>query len=129
MTYKHKKRINISVRTTLNLDNEIMEKASSGLEDMLLFSICCSIYTIFKFYKEVNMTLKEKVESALEKVRPSLQADGGDVQLIDVDDDGVVKVTLQGACAGCPMSQMTLKMGIEKILKQNVPEVTGVVSV
>jgi Fe-S cluster biogenesis protein NfuA len=75
------------------------------------------------------MTLKEKVESALEKVRPSLQADGGDVQLIDVDDDGVVKVTLQGACAGCPMSQMTLKMGIEKILKQNVPEVTGVVSV
>jgi Fe-S cluster biogenesis protein NfuA len=75
------------------------------------------------------MTLKEKVESALEKVRPSLQADGGDVQLIDVDDDGVVKVTLQGACAGCPMSQMTLKMGIEKILKQNIPEVTGVVSV
>ena len=75
------------------------------------------------------MTLKEKVESALEKVRPSLQADGGDVQLIDVDDDGVVKVTLQGACAGCPMSQMTLKMGIEKILKQNIPEVTTVVSV
>lgn len=75
------------------------------------------------------MTLKEKVESALEKVRPSLQADGGDVQLIDVDDDGVVKLTLQGACAGCPMSQMTLKMGIEKILKQNVPEVKSVESV
>jgi Fe-S cluster biogenesis protein NfuA len=75
------------------------------------------------------MTLKEKVESALQKVRPSLQADGGDVQLIDVDDDGVVKLTLQGACAGCPMSQMTLKMGIEKILKQNVPEVTSVESV
>jgi Fe-S cluster biogenesis protein NfuA len=74
------------------------------------------------------MTLKEKVESALEKVRPSLQADGGDVQLIDVGDDGVVKVILQGACAGCPMSQMTLKSGIEKILKQNVPEVTSVVS-
>ena len=75
------------------------------------------------------MTLKEKVENALEKVRPSLQADGGDVQLVDVGDDGVVKVQLQGACAGCPMSQMTLKMGIEKILKQNIPEVTSVESV
>jgi Fe-S cluster biogenesis protein NfuA len=75
------------------------------------------------------MTLKEKVENALEKVRPSLQADGGDVKLIDVGDDGVVKLSLQGACAGCPMSQMTLKMGIEKILKQNIPEVTGVESV
>ena len=73
--------------------------------------------------------LKEKVEAALNKVRPSLQADGGDVQLIDVDEDGVVKVKLQGACAGCPMSQMTLKMGIEKILKQNVPEVSKVESV
>jgi Fe-S cluster biogenesis protein NfuA len=75
------------------------------------------------------MTLKEKVENALEKVRPSLQADGGDVKLIDVGDDGVVKLSLQGACAGCPMSQMTLKMGIEKILKQNIPEVTSVESV
>ncbi len=73
--------------------------------------------------------IKEKVEAALNKVRPSLQADGGDVQLIDVDEDGVVKVKLQGACAGCPMSQMTLKMGIEKILKQNVPEVSKVESV
>mgnify|MGYP001132843267 FL=1 len=72
--------------------------------------------------------LKEKVESALNKVRPSLQADGGDVQLVDVDDQGVVKVRLTGACGGCPMSQMTLKMGIEKILKQNVPEVTRVES-
>jgi Fe-S cluster biogenesis protein NfuA len=72
--------------------------------------------------------LKEKVESALNKVRPSLQADGGDVQLIDVDDQGIVKVKLTGACGGCPMSQMTLKMGIEKILKQNVPEVTRVES-
>jgi Fe-S cluster biogenesis protein NfuA len=72
--------------------------------------------------------LKDRVESALNKVRPSLQADGGDVQLIDVDDQGVVKVKLTGACGGCPMSQMTLKMGIEKILKQNVPEVTRVES-
>lgn len=75
------------------------------------------------------MTLKEKVESALEKVRPSLQADGGDVKLVDVDDEGVVKVALQGACAGCPMSQMTLKMGIEKILKQNIPEISRVDSI
>jgi len=73
--------------------------------------------------------LKEKVQSALEKVRPSLQADGGDVQLVDVNEDGVVKVKLMGACGGCPMSQMTLKMGIEKVLKQNVPEVKRVESV
>jgi len=78
---------------------------------------------------KTHMTLKEKVESALQKVRPSLQADGGDVQLVDVESDGTVKVKLMGACGGCPMSQMTLKMGIEKILKQNVPEVTGVMSV
>lgn len=75
------------------------------------------------------MTIREKVQDALDKVRPSLQADGGDVQLVDVDDSGLVKVRLTGACGGCPMSQMTLKMGIEKILKQNVPEVTGVQSV
>ena len=75
------------------------------------------------------MTLREKVQSALDKVRPSLQADGGDVQLVDVGDDGVVKVRLTGACGGCPMSQMTLRMGIERILKQNVPEVQAVESV
>ena len=73
--------------------------------------------------------LREKVEDALDKVRPSLQADGGDVQLMDVDEDGVVKVKLTGACGGCPMSQMTLKMGIEKIIKQNVPEIDRVESV
>ena len=73
--------------------------------------------------------LKEKIEGALDKVRPSLQADGGDVELVDVDEDGVVKVRLQGACAGCPMSQMTLKQGIEKILKQNVPEIDHVEAV
>jgi Fe-S cluster biogenesis protein NfuA len=75
-----------------------------------------------------SMTLREKVEDALKKVRPSLQADGGDVQLVDVDANGLVKVKLTGACAGCPMSQMTLKMGIEKVLKQNIPEVTSVES-
>jgi len=75
------------------------------------------------------MTLREKVENALEGVRPTLQADGGDVQLVDVDDEGTVKVKLTGACGHCPMSQMTLKMGIEKILKKNVPEVKSVESV
>jgi Fe-S cluster biogenesis protein NfuA len=75
------------------------------------------------------MILREKVQEALDKVRPSLQADGGDVQLVDVEDTGIVKVKLTGACGGCPMSQMTLKMGIERILKQNVPEVTSVESV
>lgn len=73
--------------------------------------------------------LRQKVEEALEKVRPSLQADGGDVQLIDVDPNGVVKVRLTGACGSCPMSQMTLKMGVEKMLKLNVPEVSRVESV
>ncbi len=73
--------------------------------------------------------LKQKIEDALDKVRPSLQADGGDVEFVDVDEEGVVKVKLTGACGGCPMSQMTLKMGIEKVLKQNVPEVNRVESV
>ena len=75
------------------------------------------------------MTLKEKIEIALQKVRPSLQADGGDVQLIEVGDDGVVKVKLTGACHGCAMAQMTLKMGIERALKQNIPEVERVETV
>ena len=73
--------------------------------------------------------MKEQVQKALDKVRPGLQADGGDVELVDVSTDGVVKVRLTGACHGCPMSQMTLKMGIEKILKQQVPSVKEVVSV
>ncbi|MFC1668092.1 NifU family protein [Chlamydiota bacterium] len=73
--------------------------------------------------------MKDKIIIALEKVRPMLQADGGDVELVDVSDDGVVKVKLSGACGGCPMSQMTLKMGIEKILKEEVPEVKEVISV
>ncbi|MBU1185628.1 MAG: NifU family protein [Acidobacteria bacterium] len=72
--------------------------------------------------------MKERVEKALDKVRPSLQADGGDVELVDVV-DGVVKVKLTGACGGCPMSQMTLKMGIERILKKEIPEVKEVVQV
>ena len=73
--------------------------------------------------------MKEKVEAALNKIRPMLQADGGDVELVEVGEDGLVKVRLQGACAGCPMSQMTIKNGVEKILKEQVPEVSSVESV
>lgn len=73
--------------------------------------------------------MKEKVEAALNKVRPALQADGGDVELVDVTPEGIVKLKLTGACCGCPMSQMTLKMGIENVLKEEVPEVKGVESV
>ena len=65
----------------------------------------------------------------MDQVRPALQADGGDVELIDVKDDGLVLVKLQGACHGCPMAAMTLQMGIERVLKSQVPEVTGVESV
>ena len=70
--------------------------------------------------------MKEKVEQALAKIRPALRADGGDVELVDVGADGVVKVRLSGACGGCPMSQLTLKMGIERILKKEIPEVKSV---
>ncbi|OGS21816.1 MAG: hypothetical protein A3J83_07100 [Elusimicrobia bacterium RIFOXYA2_FULL_40_6] len=73
--------------------------------------------------------MREKVEAALAKVRPSLQADGGDVELVDVSKDGVVKVKLTGACGHCPMSQLTLKMGIEQVLKEEVPEVKEVIAV
>jgi len=73
--------------------------------------------------------MKEKVEAALNKIRPALIADGGNVELVEVDDKGVVKVRLTGACGGCPMSQMTLKMGIERILKKEVPEVKNVIAV
>lgn len=69
---------------------------------------------------------KEKVKDALDQVRPALQRDGGDVELIEVADDGIVTVKLQGACAGCPMSQMTLKMGIEQHLKKMIPEIKEV---
>ncbi len=73
--------------------------------------------------------MKEEVQKAINTIRPNLQADGGDVELMDVSTDGVVKVKLTGACHGCPMSQMTLKMGIEKIIKQQVPGVKEVISV
>ena len=73
--------------------------------------------------------MREKIEAALGKIRPSLQADGGDVELVEVTDGGIVRVRLTGACKGCPMSQMTLKGGVEHILKQEVPGVKAVEAV
>jgi Fe-S cluster biogenesis protein NfuA len=70
--------------------------------------------------------LKEKVEAVLGKVRPMLQRDGGDVELVEVQDDGVVKVRLTGACSGCPMSTMTLKNAIEETIKKEIPEIKSV---
>lgn len=73
--------------------------------------------------------MKEQVEVALQKVRPMLQRDGGDIELVSVEESGTVKVRLRGACGSCPMSTMTLKMGVEKFLKENVPGVKEVVQV
>ncbi|OGL38945.1 MAG: hypothetical protein A2149_07070 [Candidatus Schekmanbacteria bacterium RBG_16_38_11] len=70
----------------------------------------------------------EKVKAVIEKIRPRLQMDGGDIELIDVE-DGKVKVKLKGACAGCPGAQMTLKMGVERIIKEEVPDVKEVIAV
>ena len=73
--------------------------------------------------------MKERIEKALEKVRPMLQADGGNVELVEVTDDGIVKLRLKGSCGCCPMSSMTLKMGIERIIKEDVPEVKEVIAI
>ena len=73
--------------------------------------------------------MKIEVQQALEEIRPMLQADGGDVELVEVTEDGIVRVRLQGACKGCPMSQMTIKNGIERLLKEKVASVTEVESV
>ena len=73
--------------------------------------------------------MREEVERVLGMVRPALQADGGDVELVDVSEDGVVSVKLKGACGSCPMSTMTLKMGIEKTLRDKIPSVKSVVQV
>jgi|UniRef100_A0A7V3RI37 Fe-S cluster biogenesis protein NfuA len=70
--------------------------------------------------------MREKIEQILSEIRPNLQMDGGDVELVDVSPDGVVKVKLTGACGGCPMSMLTLKMAIEKRLKDAIPEVKAV---
>ena len=72
--------------------------------------------------------MREKIESALAQIRPALQADGGNVELVDVN-EGVVKVKLVGACGGCPMAAMTLRNGIERVLKEQIPEVKEVIAV
>jgi len=73
--------------------------------------------------------MRERVEEVLELLRPSLQSDGGDVELIDVTDDGIVKVRLTGACGGCPFATLTLKEGIERAIKEEIPEVKEVIAV
>ncbi len=73
--------------------------------------------------------MKEKVEAALAKIRPMLERDGGSIELVEVTPDGKVKVKLTGACGACPMSQMTLKMGVERVLRQEVPEIKSVEAV
>lgn len=72
---------------------------------------------------------EELLKAVLEQIRPNLQGDGGDMAYVGVDEDGVVSLELQGACAGCPMSQLTLSMGIERVVKEHVPGVTRVVAV
>jgi Fe-S cluster biogenesis protein NfuA len=81
--------------------------------------------TMFKEWSKMNETLKEKVQKAIAEIRPNLQADGGDIELVDVE-DGIVKVRLKGACAGCPMSSMTVQWGVENFLKKKIPEVAKV---
>ena len=73
--------------------------------------------------------MKARVQKVIEQIRPNLQADGGDIELIDVTEDGTVKVRLQGACHGCPGAAMTLKMGVERLLKKSIPEIKSVESV
>lgn len=70
--------------------------------------------------------MKDRVQEVIDMIRPNLQADGGDIELVDVTPEGVVRVKLQGACSGCPGAAMTLKMGVEKMLKKHIPEVTAV---
>jgi Fe-S cluster biogenesis protein NfuA len=92
-----------------------------------LASLLGRLYT--KKTKILEVSMRKQVEEVLNMIRPALQADGGDVELVDVTDEGVVSVKLKGACGSCPMSTMTLKMGIEKNLKEKVPGVTSVIQV
>jgi Fe-S cluster biogenesis protein NfuA len=78
---------------------------------------------------EEVLMLRDEVEKLIKDIQPTLRADGGDIELVDVDEDGVVKVRLKGACAGCPMSRMTLELGVERYLKSKIPQVKKVVSV
>ena len=75
---------------------------------------------------ESDQSFENRVQAAIEEIRPALQGHGGDIELVGVDEDNTVKVKLQGACSGCPGAAMTMKMGVERILKERVPEVKGV---
>lgn len=79
--------------------------------------------------EQTKTDLRKRVEEVIDTIRPNLQADGGDVELVDLTDEGIVRVRLQGACHGCPMAAMTLQMGIERILRNQIPEVKGVENV
>jgi Fe-S cluster biogenesis protein NfuA len=104
-----------------------------------MMTMCMSIRTstktrtlskgVIQMTESVVNGLQERVQEALDMIRPALQADGGDVELVEIAEGGIVRVRLQGACGGCPMASMTLQMGIERTLKQQVPEVTSVESV
>ncbi|MCM8783349.1 MAG: NifU family protein [Candidatus Omnitrophica bacterium] len=72
--------------------------------------------------------MREKVEKVIEEIRPMLQADGGDIKLLEITPEGIVKVRLTGACGACPMSQVTLKMGVEKYLRDKIPEIKEVIT-
>ena len=88
-----------------------------------------TIVRLKKYLKGFIMVDKEKVKEVLEKIRPQLQMDGGDVELVEITDDGIVKVRLQGHCAGCAHAQQTLQFGIERAIKQFVPDVIRVENV
>jgi len=77
----------------------------------------------------MEVMMKEQVQEIINEIRPNLQADGGDIELVDVTEDGIVKVRLRGACSGCPGAAMTLKMGVERVLKARIPEVKSVENV
>ena len=83
------------------------------------------LQTMSRAWSKMNETLKERVQKAIAEIRPNLQADGGDIELVDVE-GGIVKVRLKGACAGCPMSAMTVQWGVENFLKKKIPEVAKV---
>ena len=78
---------------------------------------------------QATLPLQDRVVRILNLIRPAVQSDGGDVELIDISEDGVVKIRLHGACVGCPSSSVTLKLGIERNLKEHIPEITSVVAV
>jgi len=96
--------------------------------DTVLGGFLLHLYNLVTREIKVKENIKEQIREAIEEVRPNLQADGGDVELVDVK-DGVVMVRLKGACAGCPMSTMTVKWGVENFLKKKVPGITRVETV